>query len=86
MKIVFAVAVFGGLFGCILLLLRKALATLIFIISLVAVLIQMLYSLLMTNASEVMGPVAIIMPIVVIAIAAFLVWYSKRATSKGWLR
>ncbi|MCK5208512.1 MAG: hypothetical protein KAQ79_10840 [Cyclobacteriaceae bacterium] len=84
MKVVFAIAVFGGTLGCIFLLIRKTLAIQLFIISLAAVLIQMLYYLTMTKAVEVYGLESFIMPLIVIAIAVFLVWYSKNTKAKGW--
>jgi len=83
---VFAVAVFSGVLGCILLLLRKKWATPVFLVSLLAVLIQMGNSFFMTNAVEVFGTFeAIIMPIIVIAIAIFLYWWSKRCAANGWI-
>ena len=85
MKVVFAIAVFGGTLGCIFLLIRKTLAIQLFIISLAAVLIQMLYYLTMTKAVEVYGLESFIMPLIVIAIAVFLVWYSKNTKAKGWI-
>ena len=85
MKVIFAIAVFGGTLGCIFLLMRKTIAVQLFIISMAAVLIQMLYYLSMTKAMEVYGPASLIMPILVIAIAIFLVWYSKNAKAKGWI-
>ena len=84
-KVVFAIAVFDGLLGCVLLLLRKALAIFIFIISLVAVLIQMSYSIFITNAFEVLGPGSVAMSLLVIAIAIFLVWYARKSRAKGWI-
>ena len=82
---VFAVAVFAGVIGCLLMLFRKKLATPIFGISLLAVLIQMGYWLFATDVMEVMGIQSVIMPLVVIAVAIFLYFYSKGATQKGWL-
>ena len=81
----FALAVFGGALGCILLLLRKKLATFVFIISFISILAQMTYNLLMSKAIEVYGPEGMIMPIMVIVIGAFLVWYSKKMQSNGIL-
>jgi len=85
LKFVYGVAVFSGLLGCILLLLRKSSAKRVFIVSLAAILIQMLYSLFMTNSVEAFGVASIIMPVIVIGIAIFLVWYSGHATAKGWI-
>jgi len=85
--VVFAIAVFSGLLGCLLLLLRKKIATPIFGISLITVLIHMGYSMFGTNAAEIYGLVqAYAMPMTVIVIAIFLYFYSKGATQKGWLR
>jgi hypothetical protein len=83
---VFAVAVFAGVIGCILLLIRKKLAVPLFGISLIAVLVQMGYWLFATDVMDVMGMQAVIMPLVVIIIAIFLYFYSKGAAQKGWLR
>jgi FtsH-binding integral membrane protein len=85
LKFVYGVAVFGGTLGCILLLMKKASAYRIFLVSLIAILIQMLYSILFTKSMEVYGPTALIMPVLVIAIAAFLLWYAKSSQVKGWI-
>lgn len=81
----FALAVFGGTLGCILLLLRKKIATFVFIISFISILAQMTYNLLMSKAIEVYGPGGMIMPIMVIVFGAFLVWYSKKMQGQGVL-
>ena len=85
LKFVFGVAIFSGVLGCILLLMRKSSAIRIFIVSLIAILIQMLYSLFLTKSVEVYGATSIIMPVVVIGIGIFLVWYSRSAQSRGWI-
>ena len=75
---VFAIAVFGGALGCILLLLRKRLASTILLISFVAIIIQMSYvtfSLKMAN----------VMTVMIIIAGALLVWLAKIATRKGWI-
>ena len=79
----FAVAVFGGTLGCILLLLKKALAVPVFVASLIGIVIQTSHSLLMTPALEVLGPGSLGMPIAVTAGAIFLVWYASRAKANG---
>lgn len=85
LKFVYGVAVFSGLLGCLLLLMRKSSAVRVFIVSFIAIVIQMLYSLFMTKSLEVYGAVSIIMPVIVISIGIFLIWYSKYAHAKGWL-
>lgn len=81
----FAVAVFGGLLGCLLLLLRKKMATSVLMLSLIGIIVQMVYNFFMSNAAEAYGPGGMIMPIMVLVIGFFLVWFSKNATAKGWL-
>ncbi len=79
----FAMAVFGGALGCLLLLLRKAAAYHWFIASLFGVIVTMTHTLSVGidfGPGEVLG--IILMPIVV---AVFLIWYSKLAESKGWV-
>ena len=85
-NIVFAVAVFAGILGCLLLLMRKKLAVPIFLISMLAVIAQMGYWMFATDVMDVYGTEAVIMPIVVIIVSIFLYFYSKSAASKGLLR
>ncbi|WP_299010305.1 hypothetical protein [uncultured Tenacibaculum sp.] len=81
----FAIAVFGGLIGSAFLLMRKKLARPMFLISLIAIIVQMPYNLFMSKAAEVYEPGSIIMPIMVILIGVFLLMYSKKTIAKGWL-
>lgn len=80
----FAIAVFSGLIGCIALLMKKKIASLLFLISFVAVIIQFVYNFYIQEFMEISGT-SIIMPIVVIAISLFLIWYSKDSEKKGIL-
>lgn len=81
----YAVAVICGTLGCIALLLKKAVALQLFVISLAAVIVQMGYSTLGTELLDVMGPTSLIMPVVITAIAVFLAWYSNSAMRKNWI-
>jgi hypothetical protein len=81
----FAIAVNGGALGCLLLLLRKAIATPVLIVSLIGVLVQMYHSLFIANSIEVYGPGGAVMPISVVVIAAFLIWYSMDAKKRGYI-
>ena len=79
----FAIAVFGGALGCLLLLLRKSAAYYLFIGSLLGVIVTMIHTLgvgIDFGLGEILG--IILMPLVV---AVFLIWYSKQAESKGWI-
>ncbi len=82
----FAIAVFGGALGCVLLLLRKKLAVIFLGASLGAVLVQNFYAFTQTNAAEVYGTFqGVIMPFVVIGIAVLLVLFARNARAKGWI-
>ncbi len=79
----FAIAVFGGALGCLLLLLRKSAAYYLFIVSLLGVIVTMIHTLgvgIDFGLGEILG--IILMPLVV---AVFLIWYSKLTKSKGWI-
>ena len=77
--IVFAIAVFAGSLGCLALLLRKKWAYLLLLISAIAAVIQMSYLAFGIKMANAMTPM-----IIIVAIA--LVWLSKYATKKGWIK
>jgi hypothetical protein len=81
----FAIAVFSGVLGCVGLLLKKAWSVPVFLVSLVAILVQFSFWLFMTESIQVYGMEAIVMPLLVTIIGIFLVWYSRDARRKGWL-
>jgi hypothetical protein len=81
----YAIAVFGGALGCILLLLRRKLASSLFLISLVGIVVQMSYNIFMSKATDVYGPGGITMPAMIILIGIFLLWYAKKKTAAGIL-
>lgn len=81
----FAIAVFGGVLGAITLLLRKKWATLLFMLSLIAVFVQMYYNFFIIDSIAVYGPGAMAMPIMVILFGGFLIWYSKFCEKKNWI-
>lgn len=85
LTIIFAIAVITGTLGCIGLLLRKAWAVPLLLISMITALFQMLHGLIMTDMVSVMGTSAIVTTVLVIVVAIFLYWYSKQSKAKGWL-
>ena len=81
----FAVVVFGGALACLLLLLRKSAAFYVFIASLLGVIVQTIPHVGMVG-SNIDGPFEIVMMILMPpVVAAFLIWYSKRARTSGWI-
>ena len=82
----FAIAVFAGVLGSILLLMRKKLSVPVLAISFLAAAITQIYWLFGTDAVEVFSDSSpYVMPILVIVIGAFLVWYSKGQRQSGVL-
>ncbi len=79
----FAIAVFGGALGALLLLLRKSAASYLFMASLFGVIVTMIHTLgvgIEFGLGEILG--IILMPL---AVAAFLIWYSKQAETRDWV-
>jgi len=74
----FGAGVFNGTAGSILMLLRKPLATPLFLVSWLGVTIQMAYWLFPLGAAEYYGGGACIMPALVVGVAGFLYFFSKR--------
>lgn len=81
----FAIAVFGGALGSLLLLVRKKLASILFSLSFAGIIVQFIYNFFIANSLEVYGPGGLIMPILTIVFGFFLIVYSKKSTAKGWL-
>ncbi len=81
----FAIAVFSGTLGSLLLLLKKKIATTFFIISFLGIVGQMSYGLLIDLNSDSYGPMGIAMPIIIIAFGGYLIWYSRKANEHRWL-
>jgi hypothetical protein len=80
------VAVVTGTLGSLLLVMRRRLALPVFWLSLVAVVVLFGYALFPGRMLELMGPGSLTMPIIVTLIALLLVWFSRRAAARGWLR
>ena len=77
------IAIFGGTLGCVLLLLRKAIAIWLFYASLIAMIVVVAHTLGLRvdlSASDIV--LIIVMPVVV---AVLLAWYSRWTAIKGWI-
>ncbi|HYN45175.1 MAG TPA: hypothetical protein VES64_00625 [Allosphingosinicella sp.] len=81
----FAIAVFGGLLGSIGLVLGKAWARLVLILSLIAMVTKFGWWCFMSGLMELEGNAVLVMPAVVIAIAVLLIWIANMGVKKGWL-
>ena len=81
----YAIAVNAGVLGVIFLLLRKAWAIPMFVISLAGALVQDLDAFVLRDALEHFNPWWLIVPTMVIVVCLLEIWYSLRAKKKGWL-
>jgi hypothetical protein len=81
----FAVAVFAGLIGTLLLVMLKRLAKPMLVLSLLAVLVQCGWIVGMSNARAVEGNMALMMPGLIVIVALLLVWLAMVGDRKGWL-
>ncbi|WP_298342725.1 hypothetical protein [uncultured Algibacter sp.] len=75
----FAIAVFAGALAAIGLLLRKSWSVKLWLLSLLAVIIQMGYILINDYASS------IGMTIMIVILAFFFTWFARTSQAKGWL-
>ena len=82
----FAVAVNFGALGCLALLLKKAWAVPLLMLSLAGIVVQFYNAFFLSNSFEVFGPGGMIMPVMVFAIAVYLVVLARSAKTKGWIR
>lgn len=78
----FALAVFCGVLGCIALLIRKKWAHPLFIISALGAIVQHIY--LFINVE--MTGATMIMPILVIIVCLFLIWFAKKSIANSWIK
>lgn len=86
MMVVWAVGVFGAFLASILLLLCRKQALLVFIVSLAAFLVSILYTYVLTNGGAVMGQQMAIISAVIAGLLVFFTWYSRAMAQRGVLR
>jgi hypothetical protein len=86
MHAVWAIGVWGGLAGVVLLLLRRAWALPVLIISLAAYVLSLIYTFGMSNGAEVGADDGWIMHVVILAGCLFFVWYAWAMKNRGVLR
>jgi hypothetical protein len=81
-----ALSVWGGVLGSILLLLRNRWAVVVFGVSLATMVITTIYNFGLTNGLEIMGTFGAVFTLVIFAIAVALFVYAKRLAATGILR
>ncbi len=81
----YAIAVNAGVLGSLFLLLRKAWAVPMYILSFAGILLQDLHAFVLADGLDVWGSDGVAVPIIVILIAPALILYSRSAKAKGWI-
>jgi positive regulator of sigma E activity len=82
----YAVAVWVGLAGSVLLLIRRKLAEWLLLVSLTAVLVWLAGLLLVTRLRETMSANDLLVAIVVAALTWTIFWFARHSRQRGWLR
>lgn len=86
LNIVYGLATWGGLLGGVALLMRRRIAFALFVVSLAAVLAQFGWAFGATDLIAVKGAGTTVLPIVILIIAIFQIWFALAAARRGWLR
>jgi hypothetical protein len=86
MTVVWAVGVFGAFLASILLLLRRKLALPVFVLSLAAFLVSVVYTYVLTNGGAIMGQQMAITSAVIAGLLVFFSGYSWLMAERGVLR
>lgn len=84
--VVYAVAVWGGLIGCILLLFRTKLAATLLLLSFIATVISFGWTQLFAENYPEMNVGQWIFTAAILIVSTFLVWYSRRMAATGVLQ
>jgi hypothetical protein len=80
--VLWAIAVWGSVIACVLLLLRKSAAVWFFLISLISVIANTIYLYVFADGIKVMGdPFSLIFSALIIIVAVFLYLYSKKMST-----
>ena len=83
----YGVAVISGLLGALALIARSGLAQAVFLISLIAVLVQFGWLFATSDIIAAKGAAATVpFPLFIAGVAAFSVWFAGFASGRGWLR
>ena len=81
----FAIATTFGVIASVVLLLRKAAAFTLFVVSLVALLVQDLYLFLLSDSLAVFGSSLLVIQGSVLVGGVIWVWYARLARNRGWI-
>lgn len=80
-----AVAVWGGLLGTALLLMRKRLAVPVLLVSFLSMVVTAIHNFLVSDGLEVMGGTGLVFSLLIFAFALCLWLYARALAQRGWL-
>ena len=86
MRIVWAIGVWGAMLGSVLILLRNRMAFPAFAVSLVAFLVSLLYTYVLTKGGEILGSQMAMTNAIITALLLVFLWYSWAMAKRGVLR
>ena len=81
-----AIAVWGGVLGALLLLLRRKLAVPVFAVSFLCMVVTTIHNYGFSNGAEIVGTFGLVFSVIIFVIALGLVFYAKGLAAKGVLR
>lgn len=82
----YAIAVTTGVLASALLLLRRSVAFMLYVVSFAGVLVQDFEAFVLSDGLAIWGSSALALPSIVIVICIFAIFYSRSASARGWLR
>jgi hypothetical protein len=85
MTVVWAVGVWGALLGSALLLARSRFAVPVFLASLVAYVLSLVYAYLISPMPG-SGAAIVVLQVVILVGCVFFYWYARHARQRGWIR
>ncbi len=86
MTAAFAIAVWVGLAGAVMLLMRRKLSEHLLLVSLVAVLVQFSAYFIDPELRQAMSTDAYVIPIVIVLLTWTIYWFARHSRQRGWLR
>ncbi len=84
-NVTFGIAVITGVLAAICLMLKRRWAVPLFLISALAIAVQLLGAYALTPVWRVSGAAGLALPVMLVVIAWYLWWYSRDAAAKGWI-
>lgn len=85
-NLLYALAVFSGALGALLLVMRRRAAALLFLLSFIAAALQFGGVFAFTDALALLGGSSVVFPVIVVLVGIALWLYARRCASRGWLR